>query len=221
MGFFWTGREGRLALSQGDRLSLGCTAKLSKRGFNRDAETRQVGRSLPGEGTLYDRISIGNFVDLEKNKLTASLSKSFRSNALSNLLDADLPAKITLGGKLGNLWMDGLNFEPVGKLGISVRLLDLGASDARQAGFLRFKATTRTNGKADHGFEIDRRISLFNMRMTTLYGNVAYHTTNRSKGVWKTSSSFGIHQDFKIGGVSFAGRIGMTPDGEYVYDIKL
>lgn len=176
---------------------------------------------LPGEGTLYDEIGVGNFVDLEKIKFTASLNKSFRSNALSNLLDADLPAKFTVGGKLGTLWFDGANFEPVGKVAVTVRLLDLGASDSRQAGYLRFKAATRTNGKSDHGFEIDRKISFFNMQNTTLYGNVAYRTDNRSNGVWKTSSSFGVHQNFRFAGVKFAARVGMTPDGEYVYDLKL
>jgi hypothetical protein len=176
---------------------------------------------LPGEGTIYDQIGISNFVDLEKNKLTASITKSVRSNALSNLLDADLPMKLAVGGKLGYAWFDGVEFSPVGKLGLTIRLLDLGGSDTRQAGFLRFKANTRTNGRTDHGFEIDRKVAVMNLRHTTLYGNVSYRTSNRTSGVWKTTSSFGLHQAFKIAGVKCAARIGMTPDGEFVYDLRL
>jgi hypothetical protein len=185
--------------------------------------TYEVAKSagLPGEGTIYDQIGISNFVDLEKNKLTASVTKSIRSNALSNLLDADLPMKLTLGGKLGHAWLDGVEYSPVGKLGLTIQLLDLGGSDTRQGGFLRFKANTRTNGRTDHGFEIDRKVALFNLRHTTLYGNVSYRTSNRTRGVWKTVSSFGVHQAFKVAGVKCAARVGMTPEGEFVYDLRL
>jgi hypothetical protein len=177
---------------------------------------------LPGEGHIFDRITVGNFIDLEKNKLTASISKSFRSNVLSRLLDADLPARLTASGKLGNIWVDGMTFSPVAKLALTIRLLDLGgASDSRQVGFLRFKAAARTNGRADSGLEIDRRVAIFNLRHTTLYGNVAYKTNNRANGAWRTVSSFGIHQAVRIAGISFAGRIGMTPEGDFVYDLRL
>jgi hypothetical protein len=176
---------------------------------------------LPGEGTVYDRITVSNFIDLEKNKLTASLSKSVRLNVFSRLLDADLPTKLTVGGKLGNAWIDGFNFNPVARLGLTIRLLDLGASDSRQAGFLRFKASVRTNGREDHGFEVDRKVAIFNLRQTTLYGNVAYRTHNRANGTWRTASSFGIHQAVRFAGISFAGRIGMTPEGNFVYDLRL
>lgn len=186
---------------------------------------RRVARSasggLPFEGQLYDNITFSNFLDLDKYKLTAKISKSIPSNLLSNLLDADLPAKLTLSGTAGTLWLDGAQFNPVGKASLNIRLLDLGASDSRQKGFLRFKAAIRTNGKRDHGFEIDRKVQLFNMTATTLYGNVMYKTTNKSNGEWKTTSSFGVHQDFKMAGVKFAARFGLTPEGDFVYDLRL
>lgn len=178
-------------------------------------------RKLPLEGQLYDPITLTNFIDMNDYKLTATLQKSVPSNALSRLLDADLPAKVTLSAKLGTLWLEGPTMQPVGKVSLAVRLLDLGTSDSRQKGFLKFKANARTNGKTDHGFEIDRKVQLFNLPNTTLYGNVSYRTTNKSEGEWKTVSSFGLHQDFKLGGIRFAGRIGMTPEGGYVYDLKL
>lgn len=185
--------------------------------------TRRVakGGGLPGEGLFYDRIGISNFIDLEKLKLTASLSKTIKSNALSTLLYADLPVKVTVGGKLGNAWYDGASFNPIGKVALSVRLLDLSSPDSRQAGHLRFKAATRTNGRSDHGFEIDRKVSVMDFRNTMVYGNVAYRTTSRAKGEWKTTSSFGLHQVFRCAGLKFAARVGMTPEGEFVYDIRL
>lgn len=187
----------------------------------REQKGALVAKGLPGEGTVYDNIKVTNFFDLDKNKFTASLEKSIRSNVLSKIADADLPAKVTIGGKLGTLWFDGVNFDPVGKVGLTIRLLDLGGSDARQAGYLRFKAAKRTNGRSDHGFEIDRKIAIFNMRHTTLYGNVGYRTNNRANGVWKTSSSFGVHQALKLVGVKCAVRVGMTPEGEFVTDLRL
>lgn len=176
---------------------------------------------LPLEGKLYDQIGLTNFVDLEKYKLTASLSKSIPSNILSNMLDADLPAKVTFSGKLGTLWFDEAKFEPVGRVALNVRLLDLGASDSKQKGHLRFKASARTNGRRDHGFEIDRKVQIFGLPKTTLYGNVGYKTTNKSNGAWKTTSSFGLHQEFAVAGVKLAGRLGLTPEGDVVYDLRL
>lgn len=178
-------------------------------------------RRLPLEGQLYDPVTLSNFIDLDKYKLTASLSKSIAVNALSTVLDADLPAKVTVSGKLGTAWMDGVKMEPVGRVGLNVRLLDLGASDSRQKGYLRFKASARTDGRRDHGFEIDRKVELFSLPNTTLYGNVSYKTTNKSRGEWKTTSSFGLHQDMRFGGLKFAARIGLTPEGDFVYDLKL
>lgn len=177
--------------------------------------------SLPLEGSLYDTLGVSNFIDLEKYKLTAQVSKSIPSNVLSNWFDADLPAKVTFSAKAGTLWFDGCDWNPVGKAALNIRLLDLGASDSKQKGHLRFKASMRTNGKRDHGFEIDRRVQFFNLSATTLYGNVNYKTTNKSNGVWKTTSSFGVHQELKLGGVKFAARLGVTPDGEFVSDLRL
>lgn len=199
------------------------TLLASSAGQNPKPSSRLVAKAglLPGEGVVFDRIGVANFIDLEKNRLTASLSKSLKSNALSNLLDADLPAKVTVSGKLGNVWYDSFDFAPIGKLGLTVRLLDLGAADSRQGGFLRFKAATRTNGRADHGFEIDRRVAIMNLPSTTLYGNVAYRTNNQANGVWKTTSSFGVHQGLHFAGMRCAFRVGMTPEGQLFTDLRL
>lgn len=176
---------------------------------------------LPLEGKLYDKITLTNFIDMDNYKLTAGLTKTFPINTVSNLLDADLPAKISFSGKAGTLDQDGFEVKPVGRVGFNIRLLDLGASDSRQKGFLRFKASARTDGRRDHGFEIDRKIELFSLPDTTLYGNVVYKTNNKSNGEWKTNSSFGLHQDIRIAGFRFAARVGLTPEGDFVYDLRL
>lgn len=176
--------------------------------------------SLPLEGTLYDSISLTNFLDVETHALTASIQKTIPSNALSKLLDADLPARVTLSAKPGTIGSDGAKWNPSGKAALSIRLLDLGTSDTRQKGFLKFKMSVRTNGRRDHGFEIDRKVQLFNLPNTTLYGNVAYKTNNKIDE-WKTMSSFGLHQDIHVAGFKFAARAGLTPEGEFVYDLKL
>lgn len=211
-------RRTKRAAEEDGRIVL--ASNYSKR-CNRDGIQYVAKSKLPGEGRLFDPIGIGNFLDLDKNKFTAGLNKTFRSNILSNIFDVDLPAKLTFGGKLGTLWLEGLNVSPVGKASLSVQLLDLGASDSRQSGWLRYKASVRTNGRADHGFEIDRRISVLNMQYTTLYGNVNYKTSNKAGGAWKSTSSFGVHQDFRLAGLRFAARVGMTPEGEYVGDLRL
>lgn len=175
---------------------------------------------LPGEGVVYDHITLSNFVDMDKYNLTATLSKSVPVNTLSTLLDADLPAKVTVMGKLGTLGAEGFVFNPTARASLSIRLLDLGC-DSRQKGYLRFKASARSDGRRDHGFEIDRKVEIFSLPNTTLYGNVLYKTSNKSEGEWKTISSFGLHQDFRISGIKFAGRVGFTPEGQFVYDLKL
>lgn len=179
-------------------------------------------RHLPLEGYLYDPITVTNFIDLDKYKAQAALSKSIPFDNLSRLLDADLPIKVTLSAKLGTLGPnDGLKFNPIARAGFNLRLLDLGASDARQRGYLRFKAAVRSDGRCDHGFEIDRKIEVFSWQNTMLYGNVIHKTSNRSHGEWKTHSSFGVHQDIRLAGVKFAARLGLTPEGNVVYDLKL
>lgn len=175
---------------------------------------------LPLEGRLYDSLSLTNFVDVENHALTASISKTVSCNTLSDVLDADLPARLTLTAKPGTLSVDGPKWQPAGKLGLSVRLLDLGTSDDRQKGYLKLKMALRTDGRRDHGFEIDRKVQLFGLDNTTVYGNATYKTNNKADE-WKTTSSFGLHQDFRLGGISFAGRVGLTPEGDFVYDLKL
>lgn len=212
-------RNGSMLPSEGDR--RGSRMLLASSAARSSHMVVGKSRGLPGEGTVYDHIGIANFIDLEKNKLTASISKSFRTNILSRWLDSEMPSKITVGGKLGNVWLDGFEYKPVGKVAMTVQLLDLGATDSRQTGFLRFKAATRTNGLADAGFEVDRKVAVLNFPSTCVYGNVSYRTTNRSSGNWKTSSSFGIHQAFRFAGLRCAVRAGMTPEGEFVYDLRL
>lgn len=178
-------------------------------------------KGLPFEGVLYDRLGLHNIFDLERRAFTVSVQKSVRSRVLSNLLDADLPAKVTLSGRVGTLGLDGGVFEPIAKVALGIRLLDLGAGAKGQGGFLRYKAAIRSNGRRGHGFEIDRKVAIANLHNTKLYGNVAYKTDDKSAGAWKTVSSFGIHQNCRLAGVPFATRIGMTPEGDFVYDIKL
>lgn len=199
------------AVSLGPPLQV---ARASKTGSGRK-------RKLPFEGDLYDRISVTNFIDMDKYKLTASLTKSFPINVLSTVLDADLPAKVSLTGKVGTLGVDGLDLTPIGRVGFNVRLLDLGASDSRQKGFLRYRAAARTDGRRDYGFEIDRKIELFSLPNTTLYGNVIYKTSNKTNGDWKTISSFGLNHDFRISGYRITARVGLTPEGDFVYDLRL
>lgn len=117
-----------------------------------------------------------------------SLNKSIPVNKLSTLLDADLPAKISLSGKLGTLGLTGLKMGPLARIAFNLRLLDLGASETRQKGFLRFKASARTDGRVDHGFEIDSKAEIVpSMPHTMLYGIVMYKTSNRNvNGEWKS-----------------------------------
>lgn len=180
-------------------------------------------KRFPFEGVLYDDIGPTNFVDIDKYQLMMSLQKSIPLNKLSTLLDTDLPAKVSLSGKLCTFGSDGLKMNPLARIGFNLRLLDLGASDTRQKGFLRFKASARTDGRIDHGFEIDRKAEILpSMPQTMLYGNVMYKTSNRNvNGEWKTVSSFGLHQDFRLFGIKLAARAGLTPEGKFVYDLKL
>lgn len=176
-------------------------------------------RVLPGEGRFYDAITVRNFVDLAHRSLTASLRKSFHSDALSAVAGADFPARLTVSAKLGNASHAGASFDPAAKLALSVRLLDLGSADGRQRGYLRFKAATRSCRRSDHGFEIDRKLCVWHLTDTAVYGNVRYGTDSAWKGVWKTVSSFGLHQTLRFAGVTVGVSVGMTPEGAVVTDI--
>lgn len=185
--------------------------------------TRKLNKTLglPGEGLLYDALDVSNIFDLGETKFTAAAHKSFRIDVLSRLLDVDMPARLVLGGRLGTLWSDGPKYEPIGKASVSVRILDLGGSK-QERGWLKWKGVAKTNGRMTHGFEIERCVTLGNLKGTNLYGNVSYVTSNRlSKGVWSSSSSFGIDQGFKLWGLHFNARVGLTPEGKPVYDLRL
>lgn len=176
--------------------------------------------SLPLEGRLYDKLTLSNFVDLDAQSLTFQLNKTIPTSLLSTAFDADLPAKFLLSARPGTISQKGANFAPVAKASFNVRLLDLGTSESHQKGFLKFKYTIRSNGRRDHGFEIDRKLSLFGLPNTTLYGNVTYRTNSKTRE-WKTKSSFGIHQDVKVAGIKCTARIGLTPEGHSVVEIKI
>lgn len=176
--------------------------------------------SLPFQGRLYDKLTLSNFVDLDAQSLTFQLNKTIPTSLLSTAFDADLPAKFVLSARPGAISQKGANFAPLAKASFNVRLLDLGTTDSHQKGFLKFKYTIRSNGRRDHGFEIDRKLSLFGLPSTTLYGNVTYRTNNKARE-WKTKSSFGLHQDFKFAGIKCAARVGLTPEGHSVVDIKI
>lgn len=175
---------------------------------------------LPGEGVVYDRIGFSNFFDLNKHSLTATLAKSVHLNTFSKVFDADLPAKAELSGKLGTLGIDGFNVCPKARISLSIRLLDLG-SDSRHKGYLRSKSSAGTDGRLNQSFEIDRKVELFGLPNTSLYGNVTHKISNRrNNGEWRTVSSFGLHQNFLILGFKFSGRVGLTPEGRIVFDLK-
>lgn len=223
--------DGKLPLLEAPKTSSATTIPTTNTSSGVKTVTRKRGASctngtckrFPFEGVLYDNIGLTNFLDIDKYQLMMSLNKSIPLNKLSTLLDADLPAKISLSGKLGTFGSDGLKMGPLARIGFNLRLLDLGASDTRQKGFLRFKASARTDGRIDHGFEIDRKAEILpSMPQTMLYGNVMYKTSNRNvNGEWKTVSSFGLHQDFRLFGIKLAARAGLTPEGKFVYDLKL
>lgn len=177
-------------------------------------------RSLPYEGRLYDPPSLGNVVDLERQALTLQLSKTLRSSFLSSAFDSDLPAKLVLTLRGATVDRNGAALAPAARAALSLRLLDLGSADARQAGFLKFKLALHSERPRSHGFEIERRVALFGLPRTSLYGNIVYRT-NAAVKAWTTRSSFGVHHDLRFAGVKCAARVGLTPDGRTVFDLKL
>lgn len=54
---------------------------------------------LPFEGWLYDPIGITNFIDLDEWRPGFKVGKGIKIDALSNMLDMDLPTKLSLGGE--------------------------------------------------------------------------------------------------------------------------
>lgn len=171
--------------------------------------------------SFYDPLSLTNFYDAGENALTLRISKTVNTNVLSELLDADFPAKIKVSAAPCTFNEQRFAWAPWAKASLNVRLLDLGASDKRQRGSLRFRMGMASDGRRGHGFEIDRRVAFLGLRTTTLYGNVKYRTNNKSEGEWKTKSSFGVHQEFKIMGSPLAARAGLTPEGDFVYELRV
>jgi hypothetical protein len=77
-----------------------------------------------------------------------------------------------------------------------------------------------TEGNSAYGFEIDRLVALGKLHDTRLYGNVDIRKKNSSQQ-WQTTSSFGWDQRIRIFGTSLGFRIGATPEGQVVSELKL
>ncbi|GAB0492683.1 hypothetical protein MMPV_003951 [Pyropia vietnamensis] len=191
----------------------------------RHGATSRGGVGLPGEGVWYDRIGASNFVDLSTKSLGLNVGKSWSGGVLSRLSGVDLPARVTVGGKLASLDLKGAAVNPVGKAAISVRLLDLSGPSAepRNGGSLKFKAATRTNGKNDHAFVLDRTVAVGGgaLSSTAAYGNIKYGSKDGTRDGWRTDASVGLEQRLVTGGFKWAVRGGVTSTGEFVYDLML
>lgn len=174
-------------------------------------------RRLPLSGILYDPISISNFVDLDSRALTASLSKTFRSSVLTDMTSISLPARLSLGARLGTAsGASGVSYAPLANAALAVRLLDLSGDEGD--GLVRARASVKSDGRASWGFEVDRKVALIGL--TSVYGNIRYGTKLGAKGAWTTVSSAGLHQKFRWAGFRFAASVGVTPEGKLVSDIK-
>ncbi|OSX76726.1 hypothetical protein BU14_0177s0007 [Porphyra umbilicalis] len=194
------------------------------RGAPRGAAARR-GVGLPGEGVWYDAVGAGNFLDVGAKALGVNVAKSWGGGVLSRVAGGDFPARVAVGGKLASLDLKGAHVNPVGKAAISVRLLDLSgpAYEPRNAGSLKFKAATRTNGKSDHGFVLDRTVAVGggHLSATAVFGRVKYGSTDGTRGGWRTDASVGVEQRLTTGGFKWALRGGVTATGELVYDLML
>eukprot|EP00871_Galdieria_phlegrea_P005587 jgi/Galph1/6029/GphlegSOOS_G4715.1 len=175
---------------------------------------------FPLEGHLYDQLTVANFVDLESHTLGFYLKRSWNSEFFSKFCSQDLPTKVSLGCKLVSLADSKIRFEPVGKFSVSTKIVDLGGGEKRTKGALWMKGMANTEGRSSYGFEIDRLVALGNMHDTRFYGNVDIRKTNTCLQ-WRTRSSFGLDQQIPIFGNFVGFRLGMTPDGEFVSQLKL
>ena len=87
----------------------------------------------------------------------------------------------------------------------------------------QFKAATRTNGKNDHAFVLDRTVAVGggHLASTAVYGNVKYGSKDGTRNGWRTDASVGVEQRLNTGGFKWAVRGGVTATGEFVYDLML
>lgn len=89
--------------------------------------------------------------------------------------------------------------------------------------FAQFKAATRTNGKSDHAFVLDRTVAVGGgaLASTAAYGNIKYGSKDGTRGGWRTDASVGLEQRLVTGGFKWAVRGGVTSAGDFVYDLML
>lgn len=87
----------------------------------------------------------------------------------------------------------------------------------------QFKAATRTNGKNDHAFVLDRTVAVGGgaLASTAAYGNIKYGSKDGTRDGWRTDASVGLEQRLVTGGFKWAVRGGVTSTGEFVYDLML
>lgn len=88
---------------------------------------------------------------------------------------------------------------------------------------VQFKAATRTNGKNDHAFVLDRTVAIGRgaLASTAAYGNIKYGSKDGTRDGWRTDASVGLEQRLVTGGFKWAVRGGVTSTGEFVYDLML
>ncbi|GJQ13428.1 hypothetical protein GpartN1_g5219.t1 [Galdieria partita] len=177
--------------------------------------------SFPLEGILYDQLSLANFVDVENHWLCFYLRRSWNTDFFTKFFDCHLPSKVSIGYKLLNLSnFSRLEYQPKGKISLSTQLVDLSGGEKRTKGALMWKATANTEGESSYGFQIDRLIALGQFHDTRLYGNVDIRKTHSCQQ-WQTKSSFGVDQRVRLFGTALGFRMGATPEGQLVSELKL
>jgi len=185
------------------------------------------GFKLPLEDTLYDPIGLSNFCDQERMKPGFQISKTFKTDALSNALQADLPAKVQLSYTFGTVWKKAKVWEPewepinLAKLAVTVRLLDLSGMGKANSGYLNLKWMRRSDDFSAMGWEIDRKVNLVEKLNTRLYGRVSHTTSTKLEGKWRMISHFGVEQEVKVLGYRIVGRVGISPELKPVFDLKI
>mmetsp|Transcript_7 Transcript_7/g.13 ORF Transcript_7/g.13 Transcript_7/m.13 type:complete len:247 (-) Transcript_7:1240-1980(-) len=176
---------------------------------------------LPFEGVLYDKLTLSNFVDLEAKKLGFSISKSAKTDALSELFTVELPTKVQLMYKFGTLWTDGWKSLMRARLSVNVRLLNLSGEGRSNTGAMLLKWSKRSDGYVSYGWEIERKMMVWNRTNTRLYGKVAHSTNSRLRAKWRLSSVFGVEQTVKLFGFRLTIRAGLTPEGKFESSFRI
>ncbi|KAK4524749.1 hypothetical protein GAYE_SCF05G2652 [Galdieria yellowstonensis] len=177
-------------------------------------------KTLPFQGIFYDQLSLSNFIDVENHTLGFYLGRTWDTDFFTKFLDCNLPSKLSIRY---NLWTLASNREyhpPKGKISLSTQLVDLGGGEKRTKGALMWKTAANTEGRASFGFQIDRLIALGQLHDTRLYGRVDIRKSNSCQQ-WQTTSSFGLDQRVRMLGTMLGFRIGATPEGQLVTELKL